>query len=68
VCYIEYKRSDYGTLVLIICAEKDKTTPKLVNQKMHEKILNSKLIVIEKAAHQSILEKAPEINKHIMTF
>ncbi|MFX1235066.1 MAG: alpha/beta fold hydrolase [Promethearchaeota archaeon] len=54
--------------VLILCAEKDKTTPKLVNLKMHEQIPNSKLIIIENAAHQSILEKAPEVNKYIIDF
>ncbi|MFX0031432.1 MAG: alpha/beta fold hydrolase [Candidatus Hodarchaeota archaeon] len=54
--------------VLILCAEKDKTTPKLVNQKLHDQIPNSKLIVVEKAAHQSILEKAPEINKYVIDF
>ncbi|MFX1495943.1 MAG: alpha/beta fold hydrolase [Promethearchaeota archaeon] len=54
--------------VLILCAEKDKTTPKLVNQKIHEQIPNSKLVVIKKAAHQSILEKAPDINKYIIDF
>ena len=53
---------------LIICAEKDKKTPKLINEKIHKLIPNSKLIVIEKAAHQSILENAPEVNKYIIDF
>lgn len=54
--------------VLILAAEKDKTCPPLMNQKTHELIPNSKLIIIEKAAHQSILEKAPEVNKIIIDF
>ena len=54
--------------VLIISAEKDKSCPKSMGEKMHELIPNSKFIIIEGAAHQSILEKAPEINKIIIDF
>ncbi len=54
--------------VLIISAEKDKSCPKSMGEKIHELIPNSKFIVIEKAAHQSILERAPEINRHILEF
>jgi len=54
--------------VLIIAAEKDKSCPVSVNKKIHELIPNSEFIVIKKAAHQSILEKAPEINKIIIDF
>ena len=54
--------------VLIISAEKDKSCPKSMGEKMHELIPNSKFIVIEGAAHQSILERAPEINKYIIEF
>ena len=54
--------------VLIIAAEKDKSCPKLMNEKIHELLPNSKFIVIEKAAHQSILEYPYKINQHIIDF
>jgi 3-oxoadipate enol-lactonase len=54
--------------VLIISAEKDKSCPKSMGKKMDELISNSKFIVIEDAAHQSILERAPEINQYIIDF
>lgn len=54
--------------VLVMAAEKDKTCPLLMNQKIHELLPNSKMVVIEKAGHQSILEFAPEVNKHIIDF
>ncbi|MEJ2248115.1 MAG: alpha/beta hydrolase [Candidatus Lokiarchaeota archaeon] len=55
-------------LTLIICAEKDRQTPKIMNEKIHEKIPNSKLIVIENAGHDSPKERAPEVNQHIIDF
>ncbi len=54
--------------VLILAAEKDKTCTTTMNKKTLDLIPNSKLIIIEKAAHQSILEKAPEVNKIIIDF
>ena len=54
--------------VLIISAEKDKSCPVSMGEKIHELIPNSTFIVIEGAAHQDILEKAPEINKSIIDF
>lgn len=53
---------------LIIAAEKDKSCPKIMNEKIHELIPNSQFIVIEKAAHQSILEYPNKINKYIVDF
>ncbi len=53
---------------LIIAAEKDRQTPLSRNQIIDEKIPNSKLIAIAGAGHDSPLEKAPEINKHILDF
>jgi len=53
---------------LIITADKDRQTPMSRNQLIHEKIPNSKLVVIAGAGHDSPLEKAPEINKHIIDF
>jgi len=54
--------------VLILSAEKDKSCPKTMGEKMHELIPNSKFEVIEGAGHQSILEKAPEVNQVIIDF
>ena len=54
--------------VLIISAEKDKSCPVSMGEKILELIPNSTFIVIEGAAHQDILERAPEINKYIIDF
>ncbi|MBD3256153.1 MAG: alpha/beta fold hydrolase [Candidatus Lokiarchaeota archaeon] len=54
--------------VLIIAAEKDKSCPASMSEKMHELIPNSKMVIIEKAAHQSILEKPQEVNSKIIEF
>jgi len=39
-----------------------------MGEKIHELILNSEFIVIKGAAHISILERTPEINKFIIEF
>lgn len=54
--------------VLIIAADKDKKCPKLMNEKIHELLPNSKFIVIENAGHQSILEYPHIINQKIINF
>ncbi len=54
--------------VLIIAADKDKSCPMLMNKKIHELLPNSQFIVIEKAAHQSILEYPYIINPYIIEF
>jgi len=54
--------------VLIIAADKDKSCPKLMNEKIHELLPNSEFIVIENAGHQSILEYPHQINPHIIDF
>jgi proline-specific peptidase len=53
---------------LILAAEKDRQTPKIMNQKIHEQIPNSKLIIIENAGHESPKEKALEVNQYIIDF
>ena len=53
---------------LIITASHDRTLPKLMSEKIHERIPNSKLILIEGAGHCSNVERAPEINQHILDF
>ncbi|MBD3197161.1 MAG: alpha/beta fold hydrolase [Candidatus Lokiarchaeota archaeon] len=57
-----------STDTLILTAEKDRQTPRTMNEKIHEQIPNSKLIVIENAGHESPREKAPEVNQHIIDF
>ena len=54
--------------VLIISAQKDKSCPISMGEAMHKLIPRSKFIITEGAAHQSILERAPEINKGIIEF
>lgn len=53
---------------LILCAEKDRLSPILVNNKLHELLPNSTLKVIKGAGHASIFEKAPEVNQAILEF
>ncbi|MHA1782019.1 MAG: alpha/beta fold hydrolase [Promethearchaeota archaeon] len=54
--------------VLLLAASHDRLTPKSVMEEMHERLPNSKLIVIDKAGHDSPLSRAPEVNKHIIEF
>ena len=54
--------------VLILCADKDKTLPQSMSEKIHELLPNSKLIVIENAAHQSVLEYPKIVNQSIIEF
>ena len=54
--------------VLIIAADKDKTIPLVITERIHEKFPNSKFIVIENAGHQSILEYPHIINQYIIKF
>lgn len=53
---------------LIMCASNDRQMPISGNQQIHEKIPNSKFVVIENAGHGSPKEKAPEINQNIINF
>jgi pimeloyl-ACP methyl ester carboxylesterase len=53
---------------LILCAEKDRVAPIIVNKKLHDLLPNSILKVIRGAGHYSILEKAPEVNQIILEF
>ncbi|MFX1298969.1 MAG: alpha/beta fold hydrolase [Promethearchaeota archaeon] len=53
---------------LVLSAQKDKSCPVSMGEKMHELIPNSKFVVVEGAAHQSVLEKAPEVNQVIIEF
>ena len=53
---------------LLLTASHDKLTPKSSMEQIHEKIPNSTLVVIEKAGHDSPLEKTPEVNQAIIEF
>ncbi len=48
--------------VLIIVGEKDDLTPVELSEKMHEKLLNSRLEIVQDTGHMSFLEKPEEIN------
>lgn len=54
--------------VLVLSADKDKTCPKLIGEKMHTLLPNSKFVVIKNAGHQSLLEYPHIINQHIIAF
>src|SRR6187549_3735793 len=54
--------------VLIMVGEEDKITPIAAAQQMHEKILNSKLEIIQHAGHLSNLENPTAFNTHLVKF
>jgi len=53
---------------LILTANKDRISPKTANEKIHERIANSVLKIINGAGHDSPFEKAPEMNQTIIEF
>ena len=53
---------------LIIVGEHDAITPPEENKKIHELIPNSKLVIVEKAGHLILYEKAQKLNNLIMEF
>ena len=54
--------------VLIMVGQEDKITPIAAAQQMHEKILNSKLEIIQQAGHLSNLEDPTAFNTHLVKF
>jgi pimeloyl-ACP methyl ester carboxylesterase len=54
--------------VLIMVGKEDKITPIAAAQQMHEKILNSKLEIIQHAGHLSNLENPTAFNTHLVNF
>jgi len=54
--------------VLIMVGKEDKITPIAAAQQMHEKILNSKLEIIQHAGHLSNLENPIAFNTHLVNF
>ena len=53
---------------LIICGRNDKITPVQQSEFLHRHIKNSKLKIIEKAAHLSNLEQPEVFNEHLLNF
>jgi len=53
---------------LLLTASSDKLVPMALMQQIHEKMVNSVLIVIENAGHESPKSRAPEVNKAIIEF
>ena len=53
---------------LIICGKSDELTPVKYSQYFHDKIKNSKLVIVKKAGHMVMLEKPSEVNKAIEDF
>ncbi|NVM43676.1 MAG: alpha/beta hydrolase [Candidatus Lokiarchaeota archaeon] len=54
--------------VLLVTATHDRITPKSSMEEMHELLPNSTIHVVDKAGHNSPLEKVPEVNQQIMDF
>lgn len=53
---------------LIICGDSDYLTPAKYSQYFHDKIENSKLVIIEKAGHMVMIEKPEQVNQAIEIF
>lgn len=53
---------------LILCANKDRISPVLINRQIHELLPNSEFKIIKDAGHDSKLQKAPEVNEAILEF
>jgi len=53
---------------LLISPSHDRSLPKSHMYEMNERISNSTLISIEKAGHNAVLSRAPEVNKLIIDF
>lgn len=53
---------------LIIVGDKDERTPPEFSKKIHEKIPNSKLVIINGYGHYVLLERPDIVNKEVLTF
>jgi pimeloyl-ACP methyl ester carboxylesterase len=53
---------------LLLTASGDNLVPMALMRQIHEKMVNSVLIVIENAGHESPKSRAPEVNKAIIEF
>jgi pimeloyl-ACP methyl ester carboxylesterase len=59
---------DIHTQVLVICGADDQLTPPKYSEYLHEKIRNSRLVVISGAGHSVMLEKHREFNEALEAF
>jgi pimeloyl-ACP methyl ester carboxylesterase len=59
---------DIHTQVLVICGADDQLTPPKYSEYLHEKIRNSRLVVIPGAGHSVMLEKHREFNEALEAF
>lgn len=59
---------DIHTQVLVICGADDQLTPPKYSEYLHEKIRNSRLVVIPGAGHSVMLEKHREFNEALKAF
>ncbi|MBY9009543.1 MAG: alpha/beta hydrolase [Candidatus Lokiarchaeota archaeon] len=59
---------DISNPVLLLTASHDRIIPKSSMEEMHERLPNSIFYVVDKAGHNSPLEKTPEVNREIITF
>ncbi|HXZ89920.1 MAG TPA: alpha/beta hydrolase [Candidatus Dormibacteraeota bacterium] len=53
---------------LVVCGEDDRMTPRKYSQYLHERIKNSKLVIIPGAGHSVMLEKPHEFNRVLDEF
>jgi pimeloyl-ACP methyl ester carboxylesterase len=53
---------------LILVGREDSITPVADSEKMHREIAGSRLVVIEKAAHISNLERTDQFNEELLRF
>lgn len=53
---------------LVLCGEKDRVSPIMVNEKIHKRIPNSIFKIIKDVRHGVMLEKAPEVNQILIDF
>jgi 3-oxoadipate enol-lactonase len=53
---------------LIIVGDKDERTPPEFSKKVHEKIPNSKLVIIEGYGHYVLLERPDIVNREVLSF
>jgi 3-oxoadipate enol-lactonase len=65
--YLE-RLSEINIPTLIIVGEEDFGTPVSAAEAMHERIVNSKLVVLPSAAHLSSVEQAEAFNKTLLAF
>jgi len=53
---------------LLIWGKEDNVTPAFVGEEFHQRIKNSKLVIVEKCGHAPMMEHPETFNKHLETF